>query len=135
MNTANASNNAMDGLLRQIDEAWVRAGELPRLFASDGLARRVVHARWVTPIVKGKRLTIYSLKGVLEARGRIERGELPPLIPKSVTGRSAKKSAKRKPKSGMTSTRESGKPFTADPNQRFARKPRRSNQVLVDTVP
>lgn len=119
MKTKNLSDIAIDKLLRRIDQAWVRAGELPRLFASDGLARRVVHARWVNPIVKGKRLTIYSLRGVLEARGRIERGELPPPIPKSVTGRNAKKPAKRdhNQKSGLTSIRESGKPLAADTNQ------------------
>lgn len=119
MKTAKPSDFAIDRLLRRIDQAWVRAGELPRLFASDGLARRVVHARWVSPIVKGKRLTIYSLRGVLEARGRIERGELPPPIPKSVTKRSAKKPAKRgrNQQSEVPSFRESEKSFASDTNQ------------------
>lgn len=82
---------ATDARLREIEEAWVRARELPTLFKSDGLARRVVHARWMIPIIKAKRMTIYKLRDVIKARRRIERGELPPLIPKRAAGRSTNK--------------------------------------------
>ena len=56
---------------------WVRAGDLAMLFCSWDLARRCVKAGWLTPVIKGKRRTIYRLADVWDCLQRIESGELP----------------------------------------------------------
>lgn len=56
---------------------WVRAGDLAMLFCSWDLARRCVKAGWLTPVIKGKRRTIYRLADVWSCLQRIEAGELP----------------------------------------------------------
>jgi hypothetical protein len=56
---------------------WIRAAQLPKLFCSWDLAYRCTKGGWLTPIVKGKRRTIYRLADVLACMQRIEAGELP----------------------------------------------------------
>jgi len=61
----------------QCASPWVRAGDLAMLFCSWDLARRCVKAGWLTPVIKGKRRTIYRLADVWACLQRIEAGELP----------------------------------------------------------
>jgi len=56
---------------------WVRAAQLPKLFCSWDLAYRCTRSGWLTPIIRGKRRTIYRLADVLDCMRRIEAGELP----------------------------------------------------------
>ncbi len=57
---------------------WVRAAQLAELFRSWDLAYRCTRGGWLSPIVRGKRRTIYRLADVLVCMHRIEAGELPP---------------------------------------------------------
>lgn len=57
---------------------YIRANELPSAFASPWVAKRVIRAGWITPVVKGKRFTIYLRVDVEAAQVRMERGEMPP---------------------------------------------------------
>jgi len=58
---------------------WVRASQLPALFASWDLALRARQAGWLTPIVRGHSRAIYRLADVLACLRRIEAGEeVPP---------------------------------------------------------
>lgn len=57
---------------------WVRASELPALFCSWDLAYRCTSGGWLTPVIRGRRRTIYRIADVLHCLTRIESGELPP---------------------------------------------------------
>jgi hypothetical protein len=57
---------------------WVRASDLSTLFCSWDLAYRCARGGWLTPVIKGKRRTIYRFVDVLACIRRIESGELPP---------------------------------------------------------
>jgi len=63
--------------LPTLQSPWVRAAQLPELFCSWDLAYRCTRNGWLTPIVQGKRRTIYRLADVLACMQRIEAGELP----------------------------------------------------------
>ena len=71
-------------ILIELGSPWMRASELPSVFRSRQLARQCTHAGWLRPILQGKRRTIYALTDVLACIARIERGEVPPQLPRKI---------------------------------------------------
>lgn len=59
------------------DRRWVRASDLPQLFASWDLAYRCRRAGWLKPFLKGPRRTLFRMRDVIACQQRIESGELP----------------------------------------------------------
>ncbi|MEN9576560.1 MAG: hypothetical protein RL514_4415 [Verrucomicrobiota bacterium] len=56
---------------------WLRPRELMRIFKSESLARRVVRAGWLQPVVQGNRFTAYRLTDALACMARMEAGQMP----------------------------------------------------------
>lgn len=65
-------------LIARYGGPWVRAAELPVLFASWDLAHRCTKAGWLKPILRGRRRTLYRLSDIAGCMNRIEAGECPP---------------------------------------------------------
>ena len=68
----------LEMLIARYGGPWVRAAELPGLFASWDLAHRCTKAGWITPVMRGPRRTIYRLSDITACMERIEAGERPP---------------------------------------------------------
>ena len=58
----------------------VHAKELPMLYGSAKLARRVVAAGWLKPVVAAHRCVIYDRIDVEAVWNRIKKGEQPPRL-------------------------------------------------------
>ena len=54
------------------------AGELPKVFRSQKLARRLIKHQWLAPVVKQHRLVLYDVADVEAVWERLKRGEIPP---------------------------------------------------------
>lgn len=72
------SRPVLEVLIDRYGGPWVRAAELPGLFASWDLAHRCTKAGWLNPVLRGRRRTIYRLSDIAACMERIEAGERPP---------------------------------------------------------
>ena len=62
----------------------LRPPDLARALGSSELARQVVLAGWIVPVIRRKKLTVYDSGDVARVWQRIRNGEVPPPIARKV---------------------------------------------------
>ena len=62
----------------------LRPPDLARALGSSELARRVVIAGWLVPVIQRKKMTLYDAGDVAQVWQRIRAGEVPPPITRKV---------------------------------------------------